>query len=165
MKFFGLPKTKWRSCKIFVKLNGNHLLVANIFKLHKCQTFGLLKTHNMSKIWFASNKIQFVKKFGLLLTSFRRNYFLILAFFMFPNFKWLLSKILWNYHPFLKWISRVLMKFYYVTNIVDLHTLDNETTALLKRFEISTEMHVVSLVFLNKEISQPQFWWYICALC
>ena len=49
------------------------------------------------------------------------------------------------------------MKFYYVTNIFDLHTLDNETTALLKRFEISTEKHVVSLVFLNKEISQPQF--------
>ena len=165
MKFFGLPKTKWRSCKIFAKLSGNHLLVANIFKLHECQTFGLLKTHNMSKIWFANKKIQFVKKFGLLLTSFRRYYFLILAFFMFPNFKWLLSKILWNYHPFLKWISRVLMKFYYVTNIVDLHTLDNETTALLKRFEISTAMNVVSLVFLNKEISQPQFWWYICALC
>ena len=29
----------------------------NIFKLHKYQTFGLLKMRNMSKIWFANNKI------------------------------------------------------------------------------------------------------------
>ena len=39
-----------QSCKIFAKLNGNHFLMANIFKLHKYQTFGLLKRHNMSKI-------------------------------------------------------------------------------------------------------------------
>ena len=32
----------------------------------------------------------------------------------------------------------------------DLHTFDNETTALLKVFEISTEMHFVSLFFLNE---------------
>ena len=37
------------------KLNGNHLLMANIFKLHKYQTFGLMKMHNMCKIWFANN--------------------------------------------------------------------------------------------------------------
>ena len=43
-------------CKIFAKLNGNHLLMANIFKLHEYQTFGLMKIHNMCKIWFA-NKI------------------------------------------------------------------------------------------------------------
>ena len=42
------------------------------------------------------------------------------------------------------------MKFYYVTNIFDLHTFDNETTALLKFFEICTEMHFVSLFFLNE---------------
>ena len=42
------------------------------------------------------------------------------------------------------------MKIYYVTNIFDLHTFDNEMTALLKFFEISTEMHFVSLFFLNK---------------
>ena len=56
MKFFGPPTTKWRPCKIFAKLNGNHLLMANIFKLHEYQTFGLMKMHNMCKIWFA-NKI------------------------------------------------------------------------------------------------------------
>ena len=42
------------------------------------------------------------------------------------------------------------MKLYYVTNIFDLHTFDNETTALLKTFEISTEMHFISLFFLNE---------------
>ena len=42
-------------CKIFAKLNGNHLLMANIFKLHEYQTFGLMKMHNMCKIWLANN--------------------------------------------------------------------------------------------------------------
>ena len=51
---------------------------------------------------------------------------------------------------FLLRISRVLMKFYYVTNIFDIHTFNNETTTLLKFFEISTEMQFVSLFFLNK---------------
>ena len=41
------------------------------------------------------------------------------------------------------------MKFYNVFNIFDLHTLDKETTALLRIFEISTEMYFVSLFFLN----------------
>ena len=31
LKFFGRPTTKWRSSKTFAKLNGNHLLMANIF--------------------------------------------------------------------------------------------------------------------------------------
>ena len=47
---------KMRPSKIFVKLNGNHLLMANIFKLHKYQTFRLMAIHNTCKIWFA-NKI------------------------------------------------------------------------------------------------------------
>ena len=42
------------------------------------------------------------------------------------------------------------MKFYYVTNVFDLLTFDNETTALLKFLEISAEMHFVSLFFLNE---------------
>ena len=40
------------------------------------------------------------------------------------------------------------MKFYYVTSIFDLHNFDNETTALLKFFEISTEMHFVFSFFV-----------------
>ena len=54
-KLFGPPTTKWWSCKVFAKLNGNHLLMANIFKLHEYKTFGLMKMHNMCKIWFAIN--------------------------------------------------------------------------------------------------------------
>ena len=41
--------------KFFAKLNGNHFLMANIFRLHKHQTFILMKMHNMYKIWFANN--------------------------------------------------------------------------------------------------------------
>ena len=42
------------------------------------------------------------------------------------------------------------MKFYYVTNILDLHTFFNGTAALLNFFGISTELHFVSLFFLNE---------------
>ena len=56
LKVFVPPATKWQPCKIFAKLKGNHLLMANIFKLHEYQIFGLMKMHNMCKIWFA-NKI------------------------------------------------------------------------------------------------------------
>ena len=52
--------------KIFAKMNGNHFLITNIFKLHKNQTFGLLKIHNLSKVWHAPSKkkikTQFEKK-------------------------------------------------------------------------------------------------------
>ena len=37
--FFRLPTTKWRPCQTFAKLNGKHLLMANIFELHKYQIF------------------------------------------------------------------------------------------------------------------------------
>ena len=58
---FDLPSTKWCPCKIFVKLNGNHLLVTDILKLHKYQTFDLMKMHNMSKIWFPNNKFNLLR--------------------------------------------------------------------------------------------------------
>ena len=61
LKIFGLPTTKWWPCKIFAKLNGNHLLMANIFKLHEYQTFGLMKIHNMCKIWFASKIFSLIR--------------------------------------------------------------------------------------------------------
>ena len=50
VKFFEALATKWRPFKIFAKLNGNHILLANIFKLHKYLTFGLTEMHNMRKI-------------------------------------------------------------------------------------------------------------------
>ena len=61
LKFFSQPTTKWRLFKMFVKLNGNHLLMTNIFKLHENQTFDLRKKHNMRKIWFANNKFSLWK--------------------------------------------------------------------------------------------------------
>ena len=56
LKFFVPPTIKWRPCKVFAKLNGNDILMANILKLHEYQTFGLMKIPNMCKIWYA-NKI------------------------------------------------------------------------------------------------------------
>ena len=35
--------------------------MANIFKPLEYQTFGLIKMHNMSKIWFASNKFNLLR--------------------------------------------------------------------------------------------------------
>ena len=43
-----------------------------------------------------------------------------------------------------------------VTNIFDLNIFDNETTALLKLFEICAEMHLFLYFFYIKEIFQPQ---------
>ena len=89
---FGLPATKWEPCKVFAKLNGNHLLIANIFKLLEYQTFGLMKLHNVKKsdlpisnsvcekVWFMINGPSKTLLFNFDL--------------LFPNFKWLLSKIL-----------------------------------------------------------------------
>ena len=62
------------------KLNGNHLLMVNNFKLHEYQAFGLLKMHNFpilnlvyEKVWFTINgsnpcsqmAIRFFKKLKL----------------------------------------------------------------------------------------------------
>ena len=66
-----------------------------------------------------------MKKFGLRLMVCWKCYFLIFAFFIFPNFKWLLPKILWKNHSFLKWILRVLIKYYYVRNTFDLQNFNN----------------------------------------
>ena len=58
----------------------------------------------------------------------------------------------------------------YVTNAFDLPTFDNETTTLLIFFLISTEMHFVSLFFLNKRniatsLLMMHFKMCCCALC
>ena len=83
LKIFCPPTTKWWPYKTFAKLNGNHLLIASIFKVHVCQTFGLMKMHNMNKIRFANNKFSLWKKFGLRLTGHQKCYFLIFAFLFF----------------------------------------------------------------------------------
>ena len=48
-KFFDPPTTKRRSFSFFAKLNGNHILMANFSRFRKCQTFGLIELHNVSK--------------------------------------------------------------------------------------------------------------------
>ena len=40
LKLFGPPTAKWRPCKVFTRLNGDDLLMANILKLHEYQAFG-----------------------------------------------------------------------------------------------------------------------------
>ena len=117
------------------KLNRNNLFMANFFKLHKYQTFVSLKIRSMSKIDLPIINSVCDK------VCFTINRLPKMLFFIFPNFKWLLSKILWKNNPFSSWISRVLMKFYHVKNVFDLHTFDNETTTM--------EIHFVSLAFLN----------------
>ena len=89
------------------------------------------------------------KKVWLTSNGCRECWLLILAFFIFSNFKWILSKILWKNRPLFQWISRFLMKFYNFTNKFSLNAFDNEMTTLLNFFEISTERHFDSLVFLN----------------
>ena len=61
MKLFGPSTTKWWAYKIIAKLTGDRLLMANIFKLHEYQPFGLIKMHNMSKVWFANRKFNLLK--------------------------------------------------------------------------------------------------------
>ena len=54
LKVWSFCTTKWWPCKTFGKLNGNHYFMANIFKLLEYQTFGLMKMHNICKVWFAN---------------------------------------------------------------------------------------------------------------
>ena len=79
---------------------------------------------------------------GLQLTCRRTCYFLIFAFSRFSNFKWLLPKIL-------QWISRVLRKFYYITNNFDLHIFDEDGGGPFK-FLWNLHKNALSLFFLNE---------------
>ena len=148
LKFFGQPTTKWRSCKIFAKLNGNHLLMANFFKLQEYKTFGLMKMHNMSKIWFANNKFS-LPKVWFTINRPSKMLLLIFVFFIFPNFKWLLSKLLWKNNLFYNGFRgsyEVLLrqKYFWSTHFWQWNDF------LLKCFEVCSEMHLVSLLFLNE---------------
>ena len=79
-------------------------------------------------------------------------YFLIFAFSIFPNFKWLLSKILCKNQPFYNgfrgflWSSTTLqILFIYILLTVKQRSF----YFYFLFFEVSTEMHFVSLFFLN----------------
>ena len=70
------------------------------------------------------------------------------VFFIFPNFKWLLSKILWKNHPFLFIMdfdgsNEVLLghKYFWSSNFWQWND------GPFKNFEISTEIYFVSIFF------------------
>ena len=131
---------------MFAKLTGNHHLMANIFNFHKNETFGVLKMHNMSKIWFTNNKFSFWKNLVY--------DFLIFVFFIFPNFNWLFSKILVS-----KGSYEVLVrqKHFWSTYFWQL----NDSS-----FKISTKIHFVSTwkEYYNLTFNNT-FNMYCCALC
>ena len=122
--------------------------MTNIFKLYKCQTFVLLKMHNMRKIWFPNNKFSLWKS-SVYNKRVVENAIFNFFFFHFSKFQMTIAKNLMKKNPFLRWISRVV-KFCYVLIVFDIHTFDNETNGLFKIFEISTEMDFVSLFFLDE---------------
>ena len=132
---FDLSATNRRLFKIFAKLNGNHLLVANIFKLHEYQTFGSMKMHNMSKMWKPIINSVFETVW---LTMNEPPKMLIFKLFPFSIF-WISNgyfqkycgktTLFYNAFRMFLWSSTLLQIFL-------IHTFDNETTVLLKVFEI-----------------------------
>ena len=81
-------------------------------------------------------------------------------FLIFPTFKQLLSRILWENFQVSKHILKVLINFYCFTNICDLKFLDNETTALWIFFEIARKSVWLLKLCQMREILKPQFCWY-----
>ena len=76
--------------------------------------------------------------------------FLNLYLFHFSKFQMTIVRNLMEKPSFFIMDPKVFMKLYYVTNIFDLQIFGNETMTLLKFFQICTEMHLVSLFFLNE---------------
>ena len=57
LEVFGPSTSTWRTCKIFAKLNGNHLwwtILSNFTNIRHL-------VYNMSKIWFANNKFNLLR--------------------------------------------------------------------------------------------------------
>ena len=84
-----------------------------------------------------------MKKFGFRLPGRQKCYFLIFAFSLYLNFKWLLTKILW-------WILRALSNFCHVTIFLITFLTMKQRPFNFYFFEICTDMHFVSLFFLNE---------------
>ena len=140
MKCFGPATKKVRPCKLFAKLKGNHLLMDNIFtnkffKLHKHQTFGVLEMHNMSKsdtriinsVCDSSSVIQA----WFTVNGLSKMLFFDFCLFQFFKFQTTIAKNVEKTILFCNGFWVLFVKFYYVTNIFDLHTFHNEATALL----------------------------------
>ena len=115
-KFFDPPTTKWRAFKFFAKLNGNHILVANFFKLRKYQTFALIELHNLSKCQLADRIFKLLKNYSsyLRLPSSRTYIFWNSDILIFPTFERVLSK-------FYEKTSRFLNNFENVDIFLPLH--------------------------------------------
>ena len=142
MKFFGPPTTKWRPCKIFAKLNGNHLLMANIFKLHEYQTFGLMKMHNMCKIWFANNIFSLWKR---LVYDWRTVENAIFYFLSFPFTQISKDYCQKSYNGF--WSFLVISTTSQIFLICIFLKMKRRHFYF---FSICTDMHFGSLLFLNE---------------
>ena len=83
----------------FVKLNGNHVLMANIFRLYKLRHLVYWKCI----IWAKSDLLiikSVCEKVWFTINGLSKMLFHFIAFFIFPNFKWLLSKLLQKNLPF-----------------------------------------------------------------
>ena len=97
----------------------------------KYETFGLLKMCNMSEAWFDNNKFSLYFLFFQLANDYcQKSYEKTIFFYK-------------GFRGFLR--SSATSQIYF-----DLHAFDNETTALLNFFEISMEIHFLSLFFLNE---------------
>ena len=130
-------------CKVFAKFNGNHLLMANIFKLYEYQTFGLLEMHSMCKIWFANNIFILWKR---LVYDWRVVENAIFYFLPFPFTKISKDSCQKSYNGI--WAFLVICTN--ATNISDLHIFENETAALLFFFFFFNLHGYAFRVFLNE---------------
>ena len=107
LKFFCPSMTKIRLFKVFLNLYRNHLLMADIFKLNKYQTFGLMKMYKMSKIWFAYNNFSLWKSLLFDKLGVKNFVFKIGAFLFFQ-----VLKLLWTiFKNFLENPSFSMMDF------------------------------------------------------
>ena len=90
-KVFDPTTTEWRSFMFFVKLNGNHILMANFSKLRKYQTFVLIELHNLSKGQLADRIFKF-EKAVFTITRSSNIHFLKFWHFNFSNFQTIFTK-------------------------------------------------------------------------
>ena len=112
-KFFGPTTTKWQFCKIFAKLNRNHLLMTNIFKLYEYQTFGLLKMHNMCKIWFANNIFSLLRLNKKYFSWFFKGFFSSQKLSCACNYYWILTEDFCVMNEFWKFVLNMIVISYF----------------------------------------------------
>ena len=77
---------------------------------------------------------------------------LFLNFYLFHFFKFQITIVIYLMEKpsSLTMDFKGFLKFYYVTSFFNLQIFNNETTVLLKFFEICADMHFVSLICLNE---------------